>query len=94
MVRLDRAVVIPRDSTDLNQLTALMHSHPWMVHVDKDWNPMVKVGQPTYFFFNVDRVHCKWSQMPPIEGDPCVTVNEVATQLKLWATQPRYNKQH
>lgn len=94
MVRLDRAVVIPRDSVDLNQLTALMHSHPWMLHVDKDWNPRVKIGQPTYFFFNVDRVHYRWSGMLATYIDPHVTVNEVATQLKFWATQPRFNKQH
>ena len=93
MARLARAVVIPRDSTDLNQLTALMHSHPWMLHADKDWHPTFKVGQSTYFFFNVDCVHSGW-KMSVIDGDPHVTVNEVATQLKFWATQPRYNKQH
>ena len=93
MARLNRALVIPRDSADINQLTALLHSHPWMLHVDKEYNPVFKVGQLAYFLFNIERVHSRWSGSMVADSDPTVTVNEVATQLRTWAAQPRYNKQ-
>ena len=88
MELLDRATVIPKDSTDINQLTSLLTTCKWLRHVDYTRN--FKVGQLSYFFFNVDRLHKGWSG-EPLDGDKQLTVNEVANQLALWSTQIRYN---
>lgn len=85
---LDRATVIPKDSADVNQLTSLLDTHTWLRHVDFTQN--FKVGQLSYFFLNVDRLHKAWSG-EPMGGDKQLTVNEIATQLSLWSTQIRYN---
>lgn len=90
MKRLDRAMVIPRDSTDLNQLTSLLDSYEWLRHVDVEYTPHCAVGQRTYCFFNVDRLHKMWSSST-IGDDRCISVNELASQLTYWAGQPRYN---
>lgn len=90
MKHLDRATVIPKDSTDLNQLVSLMTQHTWLKHIDADYNPNFEVGKQAYVFFNVDRLHKGWSSTP-IKGDTCISVNELASQLAYWAGQPRYN---
>lgn len=84
MERLDRAIVVPKDSTDLNQLTTLLANHKWLEHVDERFNPYCAVGQSTYVFFNVARLHKGWS-LYVIGDDPVVSINELATQLRLWA---------
>lgn len=90
MERLDRAMVVPKDTTDLNQLTSLLDNHKWLEHVDERFAPHCAVGQSTYVFFNVDRLHKIWS-MGTIGVDRCISVNELASQLAYWAGQPRYN---
>lgn len=90
MKHLDRAMVIPRDSTDLNQLTSLLASHDWLRHVDVRYAPHCAIGQVTYVFFNVDRLHKIWTLCTGTD-DPCVSINELASQLAYWAGQPRYN---
>ena len=91
MKHLDRAMVIPRDSTDLNQLTSLLGSHGWLRHVDAQHAPHCAIGQKTYVFFNVDRLHKEWIDFQPWLADPCISINELASQLAYWAGQPRYN---
>ena len=90
MKHLDRAMVIPRDITDLNQLTSLLDSHDWLRHIDAQYAPHCAIGQKTYVFFNIDRLHKKWSSSI-VTGDPCISINELASQLAYWAGQPRYN---
>ena len=90
MKHLDRAMVVPRDSTDLNQLTSLLDSHEWLHHVDVRYAPHCAIGQKTYVFFNVDCLHKEWTSIV-IKGDTCISVNELASQLAYWAGQPRYN---
>lgn len=89
MERLDRAMVVPKDSTDLNQLVSLMAQHTWLEHVDAAFAPDFEVGKSAYVFFNVDRLHKGWSSAR-IRGDICISVNELASQLAYWAGQPRY----
>lgn len=89
MEHLDRAMVIPKDSTDLNQLTSLLASHDWLRHVDVG-SPHCAIGQKTYVFFNIDRLHKEWSSSI-VTGDPCISINELASQLTYWAGQPRFN---
>lgn len=91
MKHLDRAMVIPRDSTDLNQLTSLLDSQDWLRHIDALYAPHCAVGQKTYVFFNIDRLHKKWSDSQLWHVDPCISINELASQLAYWAGQPRYN---
>lgn len=90
MKRLERAMVIPRDSTDLNQLTSLLDSHEWLRHVDVEYAPHCAIGQRTYVFLHIDRLHKIWSSSI-IDNDRCISVNELASQLAYWAGQPRYN---
>lgn len=91
MKRLDRAMVIPRDSTDLNQLTSLLASHDWLRHIDAQYAPHCAIGQKTYVFFNIDRLHKTWSSSTISIYDRYISVNELASQLAYWAGQPRYN---
>lgn len=90
MERLDRAMVVPKDSTDLNQLTSLMAQHTWLEHVDAAFAPDFEVGKLVYIFFNVDCLHKEWTSIR-IKGDTCISVNELASQLAYWSGQPRYN---
>lgn len=90
MERLDRAMVIPRDSADLNQLTSLLDNHDWLHHVDVRYAPNCAIGQVTYVFFNIDRLHKMWTSRICTD-DPYISINELASQLAYWAGQPRYN---
>lgn len=90
MKRLDRAMVVPKDSTDLNQLTSLMAQHTWLEHIDAAFAPDFEVGKQAYICFNVDRLHKGWTGTV-LKGDTCISVNELASQLAYWAGQSRYN---
>lgn len=90
MKRLQRAMVIPKDSTDLNQLTSLLASHDWLRHVDVEYAPHCAIGQRTYVFLHIDRLHKQWLHSL-LRHDPCISINELASQLTYWAGQPRYN---
>ena len=90
MERLDKAMVIPKDSTDLNQLTTLLANHEWLEHVDERFAPHCAVGQRTYIFFNLNWVHKKWVS-GITDVDRCISINELASQLAYWAGQPRFN---
>lgn len=88
MERLNRAVVVPKDNTDLNQLTSLLDSHAWLRHADAP--QYCAVGQVTYVFFNIDSVYMQWVR--PVDFyDSCISINELASQLAIWASKPRYN---
>lgn len=91
MERLDRAMVIPKDSTDLNQLTSLLANHKWLEHIDKRFTPHCAIGQVTFVFFNIDRLHKMWTSSRVCTSDQCISVNELASQLAYWAGQPRFN---
>lgn len=76
-----RVSVIPRDPIDCNQLQSLVG------HLVRPWydQPKFRVGQMSNILLNIGGdVH------PNVSGkvqdfDPVVSINELATQLRLWA---------
>ena len=75
-----RVSVIPRDPTDCNQLQSLV-GHK----VDLYYYPAFKVGQLSNVLLNIGGVVHVGTQMKAVDSDPVVSINELATQLRLWA---------
>lgn len=81
MKKYCRVSVIPRDPIDCNQLQSLVG------HLVRPWydQPKFRVGQMSNILLNIGGgVH------PNVSGkvqdfDPVVSINELATQLRLWA---------
>lgn len=74
-----RVSVIPRDPIDCNQLQSLLGKKV------KSHYPAFKVGQMCNVLLNIGGIpHVNQSEKV-VECDPVVSINELATQLRLWA---------
>lgn len=74
-----RVSVIPRDPIDCNQLQSLLG------HKVKSFYPAFKVGQLTNVLLNIGGIPHVGQHEKVQKDDPVVSVNELATQLRLWA---------
>lgn len=74
-----RVSVIPRDPIDCNQLQSLVG------HKVKSFYPAFKVGQLTNVLLNIGGIPHVGRCEKVVEYDPVVSINELATQLRLWA---------
>ena len=76
-----RVSVIPRDPIDCNQLQSLVG------HLVGDWynQPKFRVGQMSNVLLNVGGIVHPNESEKVIDFDPVVSINELATQLRLWA---------
>ena len=74
-----RVSVIPRDLIDCNQLQSLLG------HKVKSFYPAFKVGQLTNVLLNIGGIPHVGQDAKVVECDPVVSINELATQLRLWA---------
>lgn len=75
-----RVSVIPRDPIDCNQLQSLVG------HLVRPWceSPVFKVGQMSNVLLNIGGVVHTDASEKTLDTDPTVSINELATQLKLW----------
>ena len=81
MKKHHRVSVIPRDPIDCNQLQSLVG------HLVRPWydEPKFRVGKMCNILLNIGGgVHTDVSGKVQ-KDDPVVSVNELATQLRLWA---------
>ena len=74
-----RVSVIPRDPIDCNQLQSLVG------HKVKPHYPAFKVGQMSNVLLNIGGIVHINQHEKVIDFDPVVSINELATQLRLWA---------
>lgn len=74
-----RVSVIPRDPIDCNQLQSLLG------HKVKSHYPAFKVGQLSNVLLNIGGITHVGQHEKAVECDPVVSINELATQLRLWA---------
>lgn len=76
-----RVSVIPRDPIDCNQLQSLVG------HLVRPWceSPVFKVGQLSNVLLNIEGVVHTNASEKTLDTDPVVSINELATQLRLWA---------
>lgn len=76
-----RVSVIPRDPTDCNQLQSLVG------HLVGDWYdvPKFQVGQMSNVLLNIGGIVQVNQREKVVSYDPVVSINELATQLRLWA---------
>lgn len=76
-----RVSVIPRDPIDCNQLQSLVG------HLVRPWfdEPKFRVGEMSNVLLNIGGgVHIN-ARGKALDTDPVVSINELATQLRLWA---------
>lgn len=81
MIKHSRVSVIPRDPIDCNQLQSLVG------HLASQWfdAPKFRVGEMSNILLNIGGgVHTDVSGKVQ-DYDPVVSINELATQLRLWA---------
>lgn len=79
MHKYPRVSVIPRDPIDCNQLQSLLS------HKVKPHYPAFKVGQLSNVLLNIGGVVHVGQHAKVVSYDPVVSINELATQLRLWA---------
>ena len=79
MKKYCRVSVIPRDPIDCNHLQSLLG------HKVKSFYPAFKVGQLTNVLLNIGGIPHVGQHEKVVECDPVVSINELATQLRLWA---------
>ena len=79
MKKYPRVSVIPHDPIDCNHLQSLLG------HKVKSCYPAFKVGQLTNVLLNIGGIPHVGQHEKVVEFDPVVSINELATQLRLWA---------
>ena len=77
-----RVSVIPRDPTDCNQLQSLVGHLVGYLYDDQ---PKFQVGQMSNVLLNIGGIVQVNQREKVLERDPVVSINELATQLRLWA---------
>lgn len=78
--RLNRAVVVPQDAIDCNQLATLLHGMPNITNTTP-----FKAGQQSVVWLDLHPVQCISACTPEYHTDTIrISVNELANQLKLW----------
>lgn len=84
MTKLGMALVCPKDAVDCNQLTSITQGLYNITH-----EVGFKVGQVAVFWFNIGKPECISKPFTLKDyiawGVPYISVNEAATQLKLWS---------
>ena len=81
MNKQSRVSVIPRDPIDCNQLQSLVG------HLVRPWydEPKFRVGEMSNILLNIGGVTQPNVSEKVLDFDPVVSINELATQLRLWA---------
>ena len=85
MEKLCRAIVVPRDAIDCNQLASL--TSEYHIHGKGRAYGTYQVGKPSAIFFNTKACNVTAAlfdgSMDYLLGTPTITVNEVARQIQL-----------